>query len=64
MEGGSLRLVGESITSGICERLGVKFPGPTRQKQPFPAALLSSSIPSHLALVWFLVPASEDPPAF
>ena len=38
MEGGSLRAVAragciERFTSGICERLWVKFPGPTRHER-------------------------------
>jgi hypothetical protein len=41
MEGGSLRAVaragwGESVKSGSVERLGVKFPGPTRPRRPKP----------------------------
>ena len=35
-----------------------------QRANPFRPSLLSSSIPSDLALMWFLVPASEDPQAF
>jgi hypothetical protein len=43
MEGGSLRAMARSgcierFTSGICQRFGVKFPGPTRQLHPSPWA--------------------------
>jgi hypothetical protein len=50
MEGGSLRAVAragriERFTSGICERLGVKFPGPTRHFRPIRPVLPAGSCP-------------------
>jgi hypothetical protein len=49
-EGGSLRFGGTSRMTRechvrICERLGVKFPGPTRLDRPRPSALADAAGP-------------------
>jgi hypothetical protein len=69
-EGGSLRAMAragrcESIKSGSCEGLGVKFPGPTRQPQPQLKSIcgrskkLKRDVPPERPLARFATPAGS-----